>query len=194
MDRPLPPTAARGLRSLVRDLAAVDQAVYDAVAHQETPSLDRPLRELSNLADRSLLWLAVAAALASVGGPGGRRAARDGLVALGVTSALTNIVLKLAVRRPRPEREDQSDQSVEVRMPRSHSFPSGHSASAFAFATAAGNELPIVAAVPLEFLAAAVAYSRVHSGVHYPSDVVVGSLIGAFTGRQVGRALRSTFD
>jgi membrane-associated phospholipid phosphatase len=191
MDRSLSPAAARRARSLLRDLAAIDQAVYDAIARQETPSLDRPLRELSNLANRSLLWLAVAGALASVGGPGGRRAARDGLAALAVTSALTNIVLKLAVRRPRPEREDQSDRSVGVRMPRSHSFPSGHSASAFAFATAAGNELPLVA-VPLEFLAAAVAYSRVHSGVHYPSDVVVGSLIGALTGREVGRALRST--
>jgi len=191
MERSLSPSGIGGVRRLLRDLAAVDQAVYDAVARQETPALDRPLRELSNLANRSLLWMAIAAVLASLGGPNGRRAARDGLTALAVTSALTNIILKLAVRRPRPEREDQSDQSVEVRMPRSHSFPSGHSASAFAFATAAGNELPI-AAVPLEALAAAVAYSRVHSGVHYPSDVIVGSLVGALTGRQVGRVLRST--
>jgi membrane-associated phospholipid phosphatase len=191
MDRSLSPSDIGGVRRLLRDLAAVDQAVYDAVARQETPSLDRPLRELSNLANRSLLWMAIAAVLASLGGPGGRRAARNGLTALAVTSALTNIILKLAVRRPRPEREDQSDQSVAVRMPRSHSFPSGHSASAFAFATAAGKELPI-AAVPLEALAAAVAYSRVHSGVHYPSDVIVGSLIGALTGRQVGRIVQST--
>ena len=191
MDRSFSATAARRTRELLQDLAAVDQAVYDAVAHRETPSLDRPLRQLSNLANRSLLWLAVAAALASIGGPAGRRAARDGLAAIAVTSAVTNLGLKLMVRRARPEREDQSDRSVEVRMPGSHSFPSGHSASAFAFATAAGNELPVVAA-PLRALAAAVAYSRVHSGVHYPSDVIVGSLIGGLTGQQVGRVIAST--
>jgi undecaprenyl-diphosphatase len=63
-------------------------------------------------------------------------------------------------------------------MPRSSSFPSGHSASAFAFATGVGRTLP-QAAVPLRALAAVVAYSRVHTGVHYPGDVVIGSLIGS---------------
>ena len=55
-------------------------------------------------------------------------------------------------------------------MPRSTSFPSGHSASAFAFATAVGDELPL-AWLPLHALAAAVTYSRVHTGVHYPIPV-----------------------
>lgn len=187
MDRAPSPAVVRRAREMLRDLTAVDQAVYDAVAHQDTPSLDRPLRELSNMADRSVLWIAVAGALASLGGPAGRRAARDGLVALAVSSALANIGLKLLVRRARPDRQEGSDRSAEVRMPRSHSFPSGHSASAFAFATAAGNQVPAVA-VPLRALAAAVAYSRVHTGVHYPSDVIVGSLLGGLAGQQVSRA------
>ena len=63
----------------------------------------------------------------------------------------------------------------------STSFPSGHSASGFAFASAVAGTLPI-AASPLRALAAAVAYSRVHTGVHYPGDVVVGSLIGVTIG------------
>ena len=67
-------------------------------------------------------------------------------------------------------------------MPRSLSFPSGHSASAFAFATAVGQLIPL-AAPPLRFVAAMVAYSRVHTGVHYPGDVIVGSLVGALAGR-----------
>ncbi len=63
-------------------------------------------------------------------------------------------------------------------MPRSTSFPSGHSASAFAFASAASAPLPGMGGL-LQMAAAMVAYSRVHTGVHYPVDVVVGSLIGS---------------
>ena len=55
---------------------------------------------------------------------------------------------------------------------------SGHSASAFAFAEGVGQVMP-AAALPLRFLATMVAYSRVHTGVHYPGDVVVGSVVGA---------------
>ena len=66
-------------------------------------------------------------------------------------------------------------------MPTSTSFPSGHSASAFAFASAVGKEIPVIS-VPLRGLAGAVAYSRVHTGVHYPTDVIIGSIIGASIG------------
>ena len=69
-------------------------------------------------------------------------------------------------------------------MPSSGSFPSGHSASAFAFASCVGASLP-PAAPPLLGLAAAVAYSRVYTGVHFPGDVIVGSVIGAAIGRAV---------
>ena len=55
-------------------------------------------------------------------------------------------------------------------MPTSTSFPSGHAASAFAFAYAVGRRIPALA-VPIRLLAAGVAYSRVHTGVHYPGDV-----------------------
>ena len=64
-----------------------------------------------------------------------------------------------------------------VRMPRSRSFPSGPAASAFAFATGTAATQPRVA-MPLRGLAALVAYSRVHTGVHFPGDVLVGSLLG----------------
>jgi len=71
-----------------------------------------------------------------------------------------------------------------VRMPTSTSFPSGHAASGFAFAAAIGRDQPWLG-LGLRFLAAAVAYSRVHTGVHYPGDAVVGALIGEGTGQAV---------
>jgi undecaprenyl-diphosphatase len=69
-------------------------------------------------------------------------------------------------------------------MPASTSFPSGHSASAFAFATAVSRDDPWLA-IAIQFLAGGVAYSRVHTGVHYPGDAVAGALIGAGVGQAV---------
>lgn len=161
----------------------MDQAIYSAVAATLTPSLDEPLRRLSNAANNSRLWLAIAAGLAAAGGPAGRRAAVRGTVAIGATSALVNLAVKSVWSRQRPDRAGaRVPGQRNVRMPASASFPSGHAASGFAFASAAGRDQPWLG-VGLRFLAAAVAYSRVHTGVHYPGDAVVGSLIGAGTGQ-----------
>ena len=72
-------------------------------------------------------------------------------------------------------------------MPESASFPSGHAASAFAFAYAVGRHLPGLA-VPIRLLAGGVAYSRVHTDVHYPGDVVVGAIVGSGIAAMVGAA------
>jgi undecaprenyl-diphosphatase len=77
-----------------------------------------------------------------------------------------------------------------TRMPTSTSFPSGHSASGFAFAAGAAEAMPQLG-IPLRALATAVAYSRVHSGVHYPGDVVVGSLVGMAVGESTVLASRA---
>jgi membrane-associated phospholipid phosphatase len=175
------------------ELADVDRAVYRAIANTSTPTLDEPLRRLSGLANHSKLWLGAAGALFVVGGRAGRRAAVTGVVALGVNSAIVNLPLKFAGRRERPDRESAGvPEQRRVPMPTSTSFPSGHSASGFAFAGAVAGSMPGIA-VPLRGLAAAVAYSRVHTGVHFPGDVVVGSLVGAMIGEATslaGRALR----
>jgi membrane-associated phospholipid phosphatase len=71
-------------------------------------------------------------------------------------------------------------------MPRSSSFPSGHAASAFAFATGAGNAQPVLSS-PLRAVATLVGYSRVHTGVHYPADVLAGAFIGASAAELAGR-------
>jgi membrane-associated phospholipid phosphatase len=169
------------MAAALAELGAVDRAVYEAVARTPTGSLDLPVRRLSDAADRSRLWLAIAAALALLGGERGRRAALEGVLAIGVTSATVNLVAKPIARRRRPDRvEPALFAGRHVPMPSSASFPSGHAASAFAFAYAVGRHLPALAA-PIRLLAAAVAYSRVHTGVHYPGDVVVGSVAGAST-------------
>jgi len=142
------------------------------------------MRRLSNSANYSKLWLAIAAGLALTG-PSGRRAAARGVLAVAVTSAAVNLGMKSASGRHRPDRTEAGvPDSRHVKMPSSASFPSGHSASAFAFATAISRDNPWLATA-LQFLAGAVAYSRVHTGVHYPGDTVAGALIGACTGQTV---------
>jgi undecaprenyl-diphosphatase len=175
---------------VLRELGQLDREIYAAIADSPTPALDEPIRLLSNAANFSKLWLALAAGLAVVGGRPGRRAAAAGLIAIGVTSAVVNQGLKRLYERPRPDREgEEVPEARHVPMPDSTSFPSGHSASGFAFATAIGGQLPLIGAL-LRFLAGAVAYSRVHTGVHYPGDAVVGSLIGAGTGGIVASVMR----
>jgi len=170
---------------VLHELGSVDHAVYQAIAQVPTPTLDRSLRRLSRAANRSAIWLGIAAGLAAFGGDSGRRAAIRGTTAIGVTSAVVNIGIKALYDRPRPDRAGLGvPGGRQVPMPASTSFPSGHSASGFAFATAVGHELPWLA-VPLRFLAAAVAYSRVHTGVHYPGDAVAGSIVGAGIGQTV---------
>jgi undecaprenyl-diphosphatase len=64
-----------------------------------------------------------------------------------------------------------------VHVPHDHSFPSGHAATSFACATTLALAFPRLAA-PLYLLAAAIAYSRVYVGVHYPLDVLGGAVLG----------------
>jgi undecaprenyl-diphosphatase len=172
------------------ELGRLDRAVYAAVADSPTPSLDEPLRRLSKAANLSKLWLGAAVGIAALGGHTGRRAAITGVAAIGVASAVVNQGIKRVYPRDRPDREgEEVPEERHVRMPDSTSFPSGHSASGFAFATAVSSQLPVVGA-GLRFLAGAVAYSRVHTGVHYPGDAVVGSLVGAGVGSIVAAAAR----
>lgn len=172
----------------LREMGAVDRAVYRAVAVTPTPHVDDVFRRLSKAANYSRLWLGMAAAIAAFGGSRGRRVALEGVVAIGVTSATVNLGIKPLAHRRRPDRADPARfEARVVPMPESTSFPSGHSASAFAFAYAVGRHYPALA-VPIRLLASGVAYSRVHTGVHYPGDVVLGSSIGAGTAAMVAGA------
>jgi undecaprenyl-diphosphatase len=171
-------------------LDTVDVALYRAVANAPSPALDRRLTRLSNAANYSALWLGIAAGLAALGGRRTRRAAALGVASIGLTSLTANAVVKPLLVRGRPDRIGaRVPEARYVRMPTSTSFPSGHAASAFAFATVVGHELPAFA-IPLRLLALGVAYSRVYTGVHYPGDVVVGSLIGTACGIMVRRLAR----
>jgi undecaprenyl-diphosphatase len=177
--------------ALLRTVGRYDRAGYRYVAALSTPLLDQPLRRVSHAADYSAPWFLVAGCLALLGGPPGRRAAVTGVSAVGAASFVVNQPFKLAGARRRPDRDSLGVPELRrVPMPRSASFPSGHSASAAAFAVAVGDVLPVLR-VPLRLAAATVAFSRVFTGVHYPSDVMIGATVGAVTGRLASGLARS---
>jgi undecaprenyl-diphosphatase len=135
---------------------------------------DRYVSVLSDLGE-GLGWVAGGAALAMLGGSKGRRA---GLAVALASLAATYVVqhrVKPLFRRVRPfvSRETR----VFGIKPADHSFPSGHTASSFAAATALALFYP--KAAPLAYtVATGVGVSRVHLGVHFPSDAAVGGAIG----------------
>jgi undecaprenyl-diphosphatase len=132
------------VRKIARDLGTLDREVFEAVAESPSPLLDTAMPQLTNAADHSKLWLAIAAALGAVGGPAVRRGTARGVASLAVTSLVTNQVAKRLWRRPRPDHTLIPLARRSRRIPTSHSLPSGHSASAAAFAVGVGLESPPV--------------------------------------------------
>ena len=167
--------------SLLRSIHEVDLKLFRRAALRHSPMLDVTLPRLTRAANKSMLWMGIAALLGLLGGRFGRRAAARGLLSIGISSAIANGPLKLLARRARPLIDEVPLVRRLHRVPRSTSFPSGHSASAFAFTTGASLEMPYLAPA-LGPLAAAVAYSRIYTGVHYPSDVLVGAALGTTVG------------
>ncbi len=156
----------------------VDRALFARVARGRTPWLDGALPRLSASANHSFLWMGTSAVMVACGGDAGRRAAVRGMGSVVVTSAIVNLAIKRAVRRPRPDRAEVPAVRQLRAQPLTTSFPSGHAASATAYAVGAGLEVPAVAPL-LGLVAAGVAYSRIYVGVHYPGDVAVGCAVGA---------------
>ena len=128
-------------RGPLEPLVRLDCQLFARVAGGHTPWLDRGLPLLSRSANHSVLWIAMGACLSAAGGRRGRRGAVRGLVSIGVTSLLVNQGIKRVVRRPRPSlRNVPAVRRVRV-APLTTSFPSGHAASAAAFATGVAIEV-----------------------------------------------------
>ncbi|MFG2193598.1 bifunctional phosphatase PAP2/diacylglycerol kinase family protein [Streptomyces sp. NPDC048639] len=156
----------------------LDRSLFHRVASHHWPGGDGVLPRLSRSADHGRLWFGIAGAMWVMGHPRSRRAAARGIASLTLASATVNTVVKGSFGRDRPVLHAVPLVRRLAKQPITTSFPSGHSASAAAFAVGAALESRRWGAV-LAPVAASVAFSRIYTGVHYPSDVVAGAALGA---------------
>ncbi|WP_260867822.1 phosphatase PAP2 family protein [Streptomyces sp. SAJ15] len=158
------------------------------------PRVAAAARALSWAGEHAALWLVTGvtgAARAHAAGDARLRARRLRGTALVAAAHLTSMAVKRVVRRPRP---DLPGRPPLVRTAAAYSFPSSHAASATAAAIAFAPLPGTVSGRPsgarwLPAVAAAMCASRVVAGVHYPTDVAAGALLGALTVR-LGRTPR----
>jgi membrane-associated phospholipid phosphatase len=140
-----------------------------------TPGLERAARALGKAGNNGAIWFGIGVLLAIA--DGSNREAWLICAALGPIAIGLNYAVKLLVRRPRPQLEGLPPLGGA---PSSLSFPSAHATSSFAVATAMARVEPLGALAFL--LAAALALGRPYLGMHYPSDVLAGSVLGVALG------------
>jgi undecaprenyl-diphosphatase len=154
-----------------------DEAVLLRLRRWHSPAVTRLMCTVTRLGD-SATWTWLGIVLLVLGGEArhaGRLLAASALLATAITQ-----ILKRLSRRPRPSLGCAGFVAL-VEDPDRFSFPSGHTAAAFAVAVAYAGAMGTLAPWFLAF-ALLVAASRVYLGAHYPLDVAAGAVLGAASG------------
>lgn len=143
--------------------------------HGHSPGLESAAKALGRAGNNGAVWVALGLALALIDPD--RRESWLICAALGPLAIGLNYCVKLAVRRPRPVLEGLPPLGGA---PSSLSFPSAHAFSSFAVATAMVRVDPATAGALV--VALALSLGRPYLGMHYPSDVLAGALLGVALG------------
>jgi len=155
--------------------------------HLRVPALDGVMRFITHLGDTGMIWIALTLLLLIL--PRTRRAGAVCAAALVLNLLLTNVALKNIIQRIRPY--DVMD-SLKILVEAEHdfSFPSGHTACSFAGAWAMRRTLDRKWWIPAIVLAALISLSRLYVGVHYPTDILGGLIVGTLAAEISYRGLR----
>ncbi len=163
----------------------IDFGILDFLQTLHNSVFDFIMQVFTCLGDNGYVWIGLCIVLLCI--PKTRKIG----IYLGITLALefilNDLVLKSIVRRQRPFLQRTGIDTI-IKQPSGYSFPSGHSASSFACATAIfmkNKRMGIFAYV----LAALIAFSRLYFYVHFPTDVLTGSVLGVLVGIAVNKLL-----
>ena len=151
------------------DLAELDRRLFERITEWRSPFLEATIAPIVDTGAAPRMLIGFAGLVSVFGGARGRRAAGEGLLAIGVSSAGSAIT----VRRQRAVATSEDDPAT----PSGSSLPSAQTASASAFAGVVGHHLPSLW-IPLNLVAAGIGFSRIYRGVHYPREVIAGWAIG----------------
>lgn len=147
--------------------------------HVRTPFLNTLMTGITTLGDHGTIWIILTILLLIP-----KKTRKAGLVsAMALIGSLlfNNLLLKNLVQRPRPY-VTFTDLQILIPRPSEFSFPSGHTSSSFAAAAAIYACLSKKYGIPAMILAALIGFSRLYVGVHYPTDVLAGAVIGVLLG------------
>ncbi len=143
------------------------------------PALTSVMKDITNLGNAGILWILITIVLLL--DKKTRNVGYMSALALIGSLIVDNILLKNLVARTRPY-EVVDGLKLLIEKQSDYSFPSGHTGSSFASAIVLWKELPGKYGVMALIVAVLIAYSRLYVGVHYPMDVIFGSLLGIFMG------------
>ena len=152
--------------------------------------LDAVMRVITSLGNAGIVWIAVSVLFLCM-----RRYRKCGvliLAALLLCTLINTVIIKNLVQRPRPF-DAMSELIILIKRPSGFSFPSGHASTSFACAWAL-MRIEKKLAAPALILASLIAFSRLYVGVHYPTDVIAGAIIGIICGIVVCWAYRRFFE
>lgn len=151
-----------------------------------TESMHGFWRFITSLGDDGLFWIACGILMLFFKKT--RKAGLAGLLSMALNFLMTNVTIKNLVARPRPYTV-LTDLEILIEQPGEFSFPSGHTSSSFAFAFAVYLLLPPKYGVPALVLAALISLSRLYVGVHYPTDVLGGLIVGCVCALIIARGI-----
>lgn len=143
--------------------------------HIRTPALDWLMKLASAVGDSGIIWILLGLALLIWKKT--RRGGLDTLLSLAASTAVNNLIIKPLAARPRPYLTFE-ELEVIIKPLTSYSFPSGHACASFAAAFALSHAFKKHGGAWAYVPAAIITLSRIYVGIHYPTDIIAGAILG----------------
>ena len=159
------------------DISAIEK-IYSFQHNLNSELFNRIMIFFTNLGDNGIIWIAIALILFL-----NRKYRKIGLfsiISLIRCALAVNVILKPLIHRPRPFSK-LADIILLIKAPKDYSFPSGHTAASFVMIFVFFRHIKKYF-IPVFVTGILIAFSRMYLSVHYPSDILIGLIIGIFSG------------